>query len=42
MKQNDIEIPKEKVGDFFFLGADEEQDQYGAAADYKHAEMLTQ
>ena len=42
MEQNDIVIPQDKVQEFFFLNETEEQEEYGASGDHKHAAELTQ
>ena len=38
----DIVIPKDKIGDFFFLDGEEEKRQYGESANYQQAAQLTE
>jgi len=38
--QNDIEIPSDKVNDFFFLNDDQEDEEYGTNSNHKQASQL--
>ena len=38
--QNDIEIPADKINDFFFLNDEQEDEEFGANSNHKRASEL--
>ena len=39
--ERDIQIPEDKIGEFFFLDSDAEEENYGHRNDYQKAAELT-